>query len=54
MRPTAAAVALLNWPSQHDANFAHPAKCLKANTHAASGHVYLIKLPTRLPEDPEF
>jgi hypothetical protein len=43
----------LNLPSKHDAKFEHFAKCLKANNHAASRHVYPINLPTRLPEDPK-
>jgi hypothetical protein len=49
--PTVAAVASPNWPSHHDANFAHPAKFLKANTRTASSHIYCPKLPTRLPEN---
>jgi hypothetical protein len=52
MRPTAAAVASLNWPFKHDASFECLTKCLKANIHAAFSHVYPVNLPTRVPEDP--
>jgi hypothetical protein len=29
-------------------------KCLKANIHAASSHIYPLNLPTRFREDPVF
>jgi len=51
MPPIAAAISSLNWPYKHDARFKHPAKCLNANIHAASSHVYTLDLPTQLPED---
>jgi cytochrome c553/cytochrome c5 len=45
---------LLSWPSKHDAKSETLPKCLKANSHAASGHVYPLNLPTRIREDPVF
>lgn len=51
-RPIDAAVASLSLLPRLDVKFKHLAQCLKTNIHPASSHVYPLKLPTRLPEDP--
>jgi hypothetical protein len=51
MRPTGADVSL-TWPSAHDAKSEDPAKQRKAREIKRQSVVRVLKVPTRLPEDP--